>query len=327
MPAKIRENKKLFGRTVVLKQFFMILFACLLCSNVADGADGADRQRKNPRRYPPQIEGAEVFLYKTVDQLELNLYVIKPSDSSPREPRPAIVFFFGGAWRNGTPEQFVKQGNYFASRGMVAILVDYRVYARHRSTVVQSIADAKSAIRWVRKNADRLGIDPDRIVASGGSAGGHLAVSAGVIPGMEEVGEEISISSQPNALVLFNPVMAMAPIEGVDPLGKRAGEIRRRIGDDPIKVCPLHHVQKDQPPAILFFGTNDGLLAGAQHFVKTSKKAGNRCELLTWEGRGHGFFNYGRSKNESYVETLRAADKFLASLGYLDGEPTVADNQ
>jgi len=302
----------------------MVLFACLLCSNLAGGDD---RQRKNPRRYPPQIEGAEVFPYKTIDQLELNLYVIKPSDSSARDRRPAILFFFGGAWRNGTPEQFAKQASYFASRGMVAILVDYRVYARHRSTVIQSVADAKSAIRWVRKNADRLGIDPDRIVASGGSAGGHLAVSAGVIPGIEEVEEETLISSKPNAMVLFNPVMAMAPVEGVDPLGQRAGEIRRRIGADPIKVCPLHHVQKGQPPAILFFGTKDGLLVGAQHFVKASKKAGNRCELLTWEGRGHGFFNYGRFKNESYAETLRAADKFLASLGYLEGEPTVADNQ
>jgi len=306
---------------VVLKRFLMVLLACLVSSNVAKGAD---RQKKNPRRYPPQIEGAEILSYKTVDQLQLKLYVLKPEDSSTDARRSAILFFFGGAWRNGTPEQFIKQANYFASRGMVAILVDYRVYVRHRSTVVQSVADAKSAIRWVRKNADRLGIDPDRIVASGGSAGGHLALSAGVIPGMEETGEETSVSSQPNAMVLFNPVMAMAPIEGVDPLGERAGEIRRRIGADPIKVCPLHHVQKDQPPAIIFFGTNDGLLAGARHFVKDSKKAGNRCELLTWEGRGHGFFNYGRRKNKFYVETLRAADKFLASLGYLEGEPTVA---
>jgi len=313
---------------VVLKRFLVLLLACLFCSNaVSNAVSGADRQKKNSRRYPPQIEGAEILPYKTIDQLQLNLYVLKPSNSLASDRRSAIVFFFGGAWRNGTPEQFVKQANYFASRGMVAILVDYRVYARHRSTVVQSVADAKSAIRWVRKNADRLGIDPDRIVASGGSAGGHLAVSAGVIPGMQETGEETSVSSKPNALVLFNPVMAMAPIEGVDPLGERAREIRRRIGADPIKVCPLHHVQKDQPPAILFFGTNDGLLTGARHFAEASKKAGNRCELQTWEARGHGFFNYGRRNNKSYVETLRAADKFLASLGYLEGEPTVADNQ
>ena len=85
------------------------------------------------------------------------------------------MFFFGGAWTQWRPGQFEPQASYLAGRGMVAIRADYRVKNRHRATPADGVEDAKSAIRWVRQNASMLGVDPDRIVAAGGSAGGHLA--------------------------------------------------------------------------------------------------------------------------------------------------------
>lgn len=285
-----------------------------------------DRPKSQPnrrsRQYPPQLEGAEAVVYKTIGDVKLNVYVFKPEGHTPQDRRPAIVFFFGGGWRGGSPAQFAHQCEYFASRGMVAITADYRVSSRHGTKAIACVADGKSAIRWVREHAEQLGVDPDRIVASGGSAGGHVAACTGVIPGMQEQGEDTSISSQPNAMVLFNPVMALTPVDGEHPLGDRAAGIRDRVGDDPRKISPFDHIAKGQPPTIIFFGTDDHLLKGAQLFEAAANRVGNRCELLTWDGLKHGFFNYGRDKNRPFVETLREADTFLASLGYLEGEPT-----
>lgn len=88
------------------------------------------------------------------------------------------MFFFGGAWTNGAVTQFARQARYFAQRGMVAIVADYRVFGRHRTSAFEAMADAKSALRWVRAHSAELGIESNRIVAAGGSAGGHIALSA-----------------------------------------------------------------------------------------------------------------------------------------------------
>ena len=290
----------------------------------------AQEKRTNERRkvrrekpYPAQIEGAEEEVYKQVGDVKLNMYLFYPADHKSEDRRPAIVFFFGGGWRGGSPTQFIKQSEYFASRGMVAMAANYRVSSRHGTKALQCVADGKSAIRWARENAERLGIDAKRIVAAGGSAGGHVAACTGVVEGLDEEGEDLAISSQPNAMVLFNPVMALAPVEGEDILGDRAETMKERVGGDPESISPYHHVKAGQVPTIIFFGTDDALLKGAEYFAAAAKRVGNRCELMTWEGLRHGFFNYGRSGNKPFVETVQAADRFLASLGYLEGEPTL----
>ena len=280
-------------------------------------------QPSEARKNLTDLDGADAVVYKSIDQTDLKMYVFRPTDLQSDELRPAIVFFFGGGWSTGTPAQFTQQCRYFASRGMVAMTADYRVSSRHGTKAVHCVADAKSAIRWVRKNADELGVDPARIVAAGGSAGGHLAACTGVVEGMDEQWEDLRISSKPNALILFNPVLALTPIDKERPLADRAEGLRDRIGDDPAKISPFDHVRAGQPPTIIFFGTDDRLLQGATHFERATRDVGNRCELLTWEGLPHGFFNYGRFDNKPYAETVRAADEFLESLGYLGGNPTI----
>ena len=122
---------------------------------------------------PPQpmsIEGAVTHVYKSVGDTELLLHIFQPPDHSASMRRPAIVFFFGGGWNQGSINQFVPQAKHFADRGMVAIVADYRVFGRHGTSPFEAMADAKSAVRWARSHAKELGIDPDRIVASGGSS-------------------------------------------------------------------------------------------------------------------------------------------------------------
>ena len=272
--------------------------------------------------YPPRIEDARAEIYKSVGDVKLNIYIFEPPDHRSADKRPAIVFFFGGGWRSGSPQQFVPQCRYLASRGMVAFAADYRVASRHNVKVVDCVRDAKSAIRWVRANAERLGVDPNRIAAGGGSAGGHLAAATALLPEFDEAGEDRRISSRPNALVLFNPALVLAPVEG-SPFPRNLAELRERLGAEPQAVSPYHHINKGAPPTIIFHGKADTTVPyrTVELFAQRMLEVGNRCELVGFEGQTHGFFNYGRGDNKAYYETLRKTDEFLAALGYLSGPP------
>jgi acetyl esterase/lipase len=160
------------------------------------------------------IEGARKEVYKRVGSTELALWIFEPA-AGPAKNRPAIVFFFGGGWSSGTPAQFEPQCRALAARGMVAITADYRVATRQQAKAADCVADAKSAVRWLRQNAARLGLDPDRIAAGGGSAGGHIA-AATLVPGFDTEGEDKTVSCAPSALVLFNPALVLAPLEGLE---------------------------------------------------------------------------------------------------------------
>lgn len=272
------------------------------------------------------FDGSTAETYKVTEQGPLKIHLFVPKVRS-KSPRPAIVFFYGGGWNAGSPKQFEQQCRYLASRGMVAMTADYRVASRHGTKVKEAVQDAKSAIRWVRKNAQRLHLDESRIASGGGSAGGHLAACTGMIEGFDDPMDNLEISSIPNAMVLFNPAVTLAPFEGQAPIPKSredsTGALGPRMGTDPINLSPGHHTRADLPPSIMFFGTEDFLLDGSKYFHRKMLAAGNRCELKLYEGQSHGFFNYGKNKNQPFVETLQAADDFLVSLGYLSGTGNV----
>ena len=130
------------------------------------------------------------------------------------------------------------------------MVADYRVKSRHGTTPFECVKDGKSAVRWLRANADRLGIDPNRIAAGGGSAGGHVAAATGNVPGLEEPGEELHVSSVPNALLLFNPVYDNGP----------GGYGHERVRDRFHEISPLHNIKPGAPPTIVFLGTDNALV-------------------------------------------------------------------
>ncbi len=269
--------------------------------------------RQPDRSYPPKIAGARAETYKTVADTKLKLYVFEPKGHKPNSPRPAIVFFYGGGFVAGSPAQFAKHCEYLATRGMVAITADYRVKNRHGTTPTDSVEDGKDAMRFVRSNAKRLGVDSHRIVAAGGSAGGLIAACVGVIPSAGNSKAETSYT--PNAMLLFNPaIMGTTVVERTDPDGSPSFKKQ---------IMPFHHVREDLPPSMMFYGAHDKFVKGAKEFQQAARGKGNRCEVLTWEGVGHGFFNLGRNDNKEFIATLKAADKFLESLAYVRGEPAV----
>lgn len=268
-------------------------------------------------KYPPRFEGARAEVYKQVGDVALSLHIFEPA-SGPNTNRPAIVFFFGGGWTNGSPAQFEPHCRHLSARGLVAIVADYRVSSRHQVKPTACVADAKSAIRWLRQNAARLGLDPQRIAAGGGSAGGHLAASTATLPDFDEPGENLEISSKPDALVLFNPALVLTPMKGLELRHFFTSHGAKRLGTDPKRLSPAHHVKPGTPPAIIFHGEADTTVpySTAEVFTRVMKAAGNRCELVGYPDQPHGFFNRGFA-NGRYEETLAAADAFLVSLGWL----------
>lgn len=271
--------------------------------------------------YPPEIPGARTEIYRSAGDVDLQAWIVEPTGHGAGDRRPAIVFFFGGGWNGGTPGQFRPHAAYLAERGMVAILVDYRVRSRQGTLANVAVSDAKAAVRWVRVNAARLGIDPDRIAASGGSAGGHLAAATATVPGHDEAAETVQKRSAPNALVLFNPVLITAPVPGQPaPEAERMEKLRARLGAEPETMSPYHHVRPKLPPTIIFHGEADKTVPyrTAVMFTEAMTEAGNRCELVGYPKQGHGFFNAHREDNSAYRDTLERMDDFLISLGWLD---------
>jgi hypothetical protein len=194
---------------------------------------------------------------------------------------------------------------------MVAARADYRVKSRDGVTPDKCVEDARSAVRWMRNNARRLGIDPEKLIASGGSAGGHLAACTMIADGVEADGDDLAISTIPQAMVLFNPVLSFENERMITRLGDEKHLAR--------KISPTAHLTKDSPPALILFGTSDRLKVLGDEYWKKAEKIGVRADKFLAEGQPHGFFN----RSPWRERTLIAADKFLASLGFLKGEPTI----
>lgn len=268
-----------------------------------------------PSVIPVQLRDAKVETYKQIGDVTLRLFVFEPTGHQASDSRPAAVFFFGGGWKSGSPTQFEPHCRYLASRGMVAITAEYRVESRNQTSPFECVKDGKSAMRWVRANAERLGIDPQRIAAGGGSAGGHVAAASATLPGLNEANEDLGTSCQPNALLLFNPVYENGP----------GGYGFDRVKDRYLEISPFHNIKTGVPPTIVFFGTQDHLVpvATVKEFDAKLAAVGTRCDTHLYEGQGHGFFNRGKEDGKYYAATVHQMDRFLSSLGWLRGEPAI----
>jgi acetyl esterase/lipase len=291
-----------------------VVLTVLLAFSVAQ--ESRPQKSRGPRKQadasgvPPQPHKSLVF--KKTPQGELKLHFFFPRDWKPDDRRPAIMFWFGGGFVGGSPAQFYAKSEYFAGRGLVCAAAEYRVKNAHGTSLDKCVEDARSAIRWVKQHAGEYGIDPDKVIASGGSAGGTLSLLVALATGPDAEEDPKDVSPRPCAMVLFNPAQGEAVTSRIDP----------QLCDKPRlleQIAGLDRPQPDQPPMIVFFGTEDRLLMPSQQFCRQTLRLGNRCELWTAEGQGHGFFN----RSPWHEATLFEADKFLASLGYLQGPPTI----
>jgi acetyl esterase/lipase len=251
--------------------------------------------------------------YKTADGQDLHLHVFEPAERGS-DPVPGAVLFFGGGWNGGTPTQMYPFCAALAKRGVVACAAEYRTKkTMGRDDPFACVADAKSAVRYVRAHAGEWGVDPERMIVGGGSAGGHIAAASSLIEGGDDPNDDLSISAQAAALLLYNPVIDQGP----------GGYGHERLGDRWREISPLHHVTAAMPPSIFFLGTEDQhvSVATGEAFRDAVQAAGGRCDLHLYDGQGHGFFNHPffRRKNDPalFADIWAKSDAFLVDLGLL----------
>lgn len=287
----------------------LIFGMCVAIVLLVSGVQGAKADAID--EISTKIEPKRKVTYKKAGGRELQLHVFEPENLKPTDHRPCFITIHGGGWTGGTPRRQYPFAEHYAKLGLVSISIEYRLVKKDSgSTVFDCVKDGRSAIRYVRAHASEFGIDPQKIIVNGGSAGGHVAAGTALFDGIDEAGEDTSVSSVPNAMVLFFPV--------IDTSKEGYGNVR--IGERWQEISPLHRVSKGVPPTMIFHGTGDVTtpFKGAKAFKEAMLKAGNRCELDINEGGAHGYL---MRKHELVKDTLEKTDAFLASLGFLVKAP------
>lgn len=305
--------------------FFNVVF-CLAYAVFAIAIFGnvVAQERKDKRQVSPLPEPSRTVIYKRVGEksLELHLFQTPQADQARPSKSPAIVFFFGGGWTSGSPSQFYPHAKHLAELGILAACADYRVRSRDGAAVADCIADAQDAVAYLRDHATELNIDPQRIVAAGGSAGGHLAAACATVSyrGTEK---RLPGDYRPNALVLFNPALILgaassSELKLTDKEQAKIDALAERLGDQAEKLSPYHQLTKSLPPTLILHGKADTTVPykTVELFTAKAKELGCDCVLVGYDGQQHGFFNYQRSQ-DNYQATRDEMLKFLRRLGYV----------
>ena len=235
---------------------------------------------------------------------QVGVRVVSPPHGDDK-PRSAIVLFHGGGWNEGEASWMDGIAAQYAGLGMVAISVDYRL-SRDGTTPFDAVADARNAIRWVRQEAVRLGVDPNKVAALGTSAGAHLAASAAVFD--EPWGGDHS--SVPNALVLRSPAISVADSTWFQ---KLSGGVPQAAA-----LSPTLHIRAGLPPMLLLQGEQDNVTpaADAREFCKRMQARGNTCELKLYPEVGHLFTrNLASQEIPDYEAIDRGVSKDASEAG------------
>jgi len=251
----------------------------------------------------------DIVEYKEIPVGEnLTLHIANPPGHTAADKSPAVIFFFGGGWRRGKPGQFYPFIQDLSKEGIVAISAQYRTKESHDASPTECVIDGRSAVRYVREHAAELGVDPDKIVVGGGSAGGHVAACTAIGVAPDDTTDNLEVSSTPQALMLLNPVLSTGPN------GYSHGYVKQHI-DDWTRISPLDRADGSFPPTLVMVGTEDKLLppAMANEFKSKLETADVRCEVVFYEGANHGFFNKPEYRPQVTAEMI----KFLKSMGYI----------
>lgn len=261
----------------------------------------------------------ESKIYKKIDGIELKADVFYTEESMKTKNNPAIAFFHGGGWAFGSPEEFHGASKRYAEMGFVTFSFAYRLSINEDGTVphpeitpVESTKDARSALRWIKQNANRWNIDPEKIVASGQSAGGQLALSTAMMDDVNETSDDLTIDPRPAAFLLYSSTVNTMEAWADRLLGDRRQEIW--------SISPYHNIKPNLPPVIQFHGKDDPTVyfwvVGL--FKDKTTAAGNYFELIAYDGRKH-YLGEGNEKYATYFdeEIMERSDQFLEKFGLM----------
>jgi arylsulfatase A len=288
-----------------------ILALSLLASAMhADEKSVRDAAAARPKVASTSPAAGKVFVYKHSAGKPRQMEVYFPANHDPSKSKvPGMILFHGGSWKGGSLSQFRRACAYFASRGLVCATAEYQMLSDEDAAKLPAgqtrkracVTDAKSAIRWFKQHADEFGMDANRIISGGGSAGGHISALATLNPGLNDPADNTDVDTSVVAYLWFNP--AFDTQDAKDP-----------------EIDVLRYLNPNVPPAIAFFGTEDPWKIGWDIALRKLKSLGNTTvQPLLAGGQGHGFFN-----NDPWqTTTLIEADRFLIRQGLLTGQPTL----
>lgn len=267
----------------------------------------------------PAPSRAEV--YKSIGGNDLKVHIFEPPAEVTRNGA-ALLWIHGGGWKQGSSDQLFPHAAYFARLGYVTASVEYRL-AGENSAIFDAINDSRDAFYWMWSNADALGIDPEKIVVAGESAGGHLAACLGTIDDPRSSGVP-SPQPLPAAIIAINPVMDLTALNwAMQVPGLTPGEVS--LGQS---ISPQFHVDASSVPVLLLHGADDGVVPPGQSsdFAEAMHQAGRPAKLRLWEGKSHAFFLFLPESNlvdkDIIHSSLLEIEAFLQSLK-LDVYPDV----
>jgi acetyl esterase/lipase len=235
-----------------------------------------------------------VKAYKTVNGYSLDAHIFIPKELKQDELLPAMIIFHGGSWYEGKPDW-----EFGYDDKLVNVCIEYRTRYRYNSKIFEEVSDAKSAIRWLRMHAKEFHIDPHKIIATGNSAGAHLALCTAMADTLDEPNENKTVSSKPDALVLNSA--------GYDATYFFTESQKNAIS----KISPIHLIKENLPPMLIFHGTKDTdtPYQDAVNFVQKMKEKGNLVRIQPIEGSGHWIWAndkywqvYGKVRSEFFKE-------------------------
>jgi acetyl esterase/lipase len=209
--------------------------------------------------------------------------------------RPAIIFVHGGGWSGGDKSAFMGMARYYAAKGYVCTSINYRLTPTHIWPA--QIDDTQAAVRWMRKNAGILGLNPNRIGAVGASAGGHLVLFLGSTDTLTDFDPALSgYSSRVQAVVdYFGPSDLTSPLEWSPSIWNLIVSLvgHQWLPNSPYyqAVSPLNFVNAGDAPTVVFHGTADAVVPVDQsrRLVAKMQLNGVPVNYSEFPGEGHGF--------------------------------------
>ena len=244
---------------------------------------------------PAEIVFEKNIEYSNPDGQHLQLNMARPKNA--KGPLPCVVCIHGGGFRAGKRDGYDGLIQNLARNGFAAVTVSYRLAPKYQFPA--AVHDTKAAVRWVRANAAKYGIDPDRIGVTGGSAGGHLAQFLGVTPGVAEFegdGGNPHVSSHVKCVVnVYGPSDFTKSygksVDAAEVLPLFLGGNLQTALPAHIRSSPLNWVTPNAAPTLCIHGTEDKYVAHEQAvwMIDRLKASGVEAQLLTLQGAGHGF--------------------------------------
>lgn len=256
-----------------------------------------------------EIATEEGIEYSNADNQHLKLDMRRPVGDGPF---PAVVCIHGGGFREGDLSEFAYLCDKLAAKGYVAVTITYRLAPKYPYPA--AIHDCKAAVRWLRANAKKYNIDPNRIGATGASAGGNLAMFLGVTGDQKQFEGEGGNADQPSrvqcVVSFFGPSDLTRQYGNADAdytLPEYLGGDLEKARDKHMQASPLTWVSKKDAPTLCIHGTKDEYvpLQQSEWIVEQLKSVEVPAELLVFEGAGHGF------EGDTYEQADAAAIAFF----------------